>query len=63
MMVGLSFERIHQAIEILKAQPSGDERILRKVADYDMPNVSEKIVRIVHSYTDYVQRVVWKNYK
>ena len=63
MMVGLSFERIHQAIEILKAQPSGDERILRKVADYDMPNVSEKIVRILHSYTDYVQRVVWKNYK
>ena len=63
MMVGLSFERIHQALEILKSQPSGDERILRKVADYDMPNVSEKVVRILHSYTDYVQRVVWKNYK
>ena len=63
MMVGLSFERVHQAIEILKLQPSGDERILRKVADYDMPNVSEKVVRILHSYTDYVQRVVWKNYK
>ena len=63
MMVGLSFERVHQAIEILKSQPNGDERILRKVSDYDMPNVSEKVVRILHSYTDYVQRVVWKNYK
>ena len=63
MMVGLSFERVHQALEILKSQPSGDKRILRKVADYNMPNVSEKVVRILHSYTDYVQRVVWKNYK
>ena len=63
MMVGLSFERVHQALEILKSQPFGDKRILRKVADYNMPNVSEKVVRILHSYTDYVQRVVWKNYK
>ena len=63
MMVGLSFERVQQAIEILNSQTSGDERILRKVSDYDMPNVSEKVVRILHSYTDYVQRVVWKNYK
>ena len=63
MMVGLKFERINQAIQILESQPSGDARILRKVTDYDMPNVSKKIVRIMHSYTDYVQRVVWKNYK
>ena len=62
MMVGLGFERIHQAINILKSQPSGDNRILRKVSDYDSPNVSEKVLRILHSYTDYVQRVVWKNY-
>ncbi len=62
MMVGLEFERIDQAISILENQPSGKKRLLRKVSDYDMPNVSEKVVRIIHSYTDYVQRVVWKNY-
>jgi UDP-N-acetylglucosamine 2-epimerase (non-hydrolysing) len=62
MMVGLKFERINQAIQILENQMSGEKRLLRKVADYDMPNVSEKIVRIIHSYTDYIQRVVWKNY-
>ena len=62
MMVGLKFERINQAIRILENQLSGNERLLRKVADYDIPNVSEKVVRIIHSYTDYVQRVVWKNY-
>ena len=62
MMVGLKFERINQAINILENQPSGEKRLLRKVSDYDMPNVSEKVVRIIHSYTDYVQRVVWKNY-
>ena len=62
MMVGLKFERINQAIRILENQLSGNKRLLRKVADYDIPNVSEKVVRIIHSYTDYVQRVVWKNY-
>jgi UDP-N-acetylglucosamine 2-epimerase (non-hydrolysing) len=62
MMVGLKFERINQAICILENQPSGETRLLRKVSDYNMPNVSEKVVRIIHSYTDYVQRVVWKNY-
>ena len=62
MMVGLKFERINQAICILENQPSGENRLLRKVSDYNMPNVSEKVVRIIHSYTDYVQRVVWKNY-
>jgi len=63
MMVGLEFERINQAIQILENQSSGDERLLIKVSDYDKPNVSEKVVRIIYSYTDYVQRVVWKNYK
>ncbi|MDC3302456.1 UDP-N-acetylglucosamine 2-epimerase (non-hydrolyzing) [Gammaproteobacteria bacterium] len=62
MMVGLRQERIIQAIEILENQPSGEERILRNVYDYSMPNVSEKVVRIIHSYVDYVNRVVWKKY-
>ncbi|RYU44044.1 UDP-N-acetylglucosamine 2-epimerase (non-hydrolyzing) [Aliivibrio finisterrensis] len=62
MMVGLSVERIMQALQILESQPSGDERLLRPVYDYSMPNVSDKMVRIIHSYTDYVKRVVWKEY-
>ena len=62
MMVGLRQERIIQAIEILENQLSGEERILRNVYDYSMPNVSEKVVRIIHSYVDYVNRVVWKKY-
>jgi len=62
MMVGLGQERIIQAIEILENQPSGEERVLRNVYDYSMPNVSEKVVRIIHSYVDYVNRVVWKKY-
>lgn len=62
MMVGLTSERILQGLEILNHQPRGKERLLRLVADYSMPNVSEKVVRIVLSYTDYVNRVVWKKY-
>ena len=62
MMVGLTAERILQGLEILNRQPRGEERLLRLVADYSMPNVSEKVVRIVLSYTDYVNRVVWKKY-
>lgn len=62
MMVGLRQERIIQAIEILENQLSGEERILRNVYDYSMPNVSEKVVRIIHSYVDHVNRVVWKKY-
>lgn len=62
MMVGLGVERVMQALQILESQPSGDERLLRQVADYSMPNVSDKVVRIIHSYTDYVKRVVWKEY-
>lgn len=62
MMVGLTAERILQGLEILDHQPRGEERLLRLVADYSMPNVSEKIARIILSYTDYVNRVVWKKY-
>ncbi|HAS8239274.1 UDP-N-acetylglucosamine 2-epimerase (non-hydrolyzing) [Vibrio vulnificus] len=62
MMVGLGVERVMQALKILETQPSGDERLLRQVSDYSMPNVSDKVVRIIHSYTDYVKRVVWKEY-
>ncbi|EGQ7940828.1 UDP-N-acetylglucosamine 2-epimerase (non-hydrolyzing) [Vibrio vulnificus] len=62
MMVGLGVERVMQALQILELQPSGDERLLRQVYDYSMPNVSDKVVRIIHSYTDYVKRVVWKEY-
>ena len=62
MMVGLTAERILQGLEILDHQPRGEDRLLRLVADYSMPNVSEKVARIVLSYTDYVNRVVWKKY-
>lgn len=62
MMVGLEIERVMQALAILDSQPRGQERLLRQVADYSMPNVSDKVVRIIHSYTDYVNRVVWKKY-
>lgn len=62
MMVGLGVERVMQGLQILESQPSGDARLLRQVYDYSMPNVSDKVVRIIHSYTDYVKRVVWKEY-
>ncbi|MCP2014526.1 UDP-N-acetylglucosamine 2-epimerase (non-hydrolyzing) [Deinococcus sp. HSC-46F16] len=60
MMVGLSPERIMQGLRVLEGQPRGDERLLRPVADYSMPNVSDKVLRIILSYTDYVNRVVWR---
>lgn len=59
MMVGLNPERIMQGLTQLQYQKRGDERNFRPVADYSMPNVSEKMVRIILSYTDYVKRVVW----
>ena len=62
MMVGLEEQRVLQGLTILQTQPRGDERLLRQVSDYSMPNVSDKVVRIIHSYTDYVNRVVWKKY-
>ena len=62
MMVGLEFDRVMQALDILNGQPSGQERLIRQVEDYSLPNVSDKVVRIIHSYSDYVKRVVWKQY-
>jgi len=62
MMVGLEVERVRQGLAILAMQPRGADRSLRLVADYSMPNVSDKVVRIIHSYTDYVNRAVWKKY-
>ena len=62
MMVGLGVERVMQALSIIENQPRDEDRLLRLVGDYSMPNVSEKMVRIIHSYTDYVNRVVWKKY-
>jgi UDP-N-acetylglucosamine 2-epimerase (non-hydrolysing) len=62
MMVGLDENRVLQALAILESQARGAERTLRLVADYSIPNVSEKVVRIIHSYTDYVNRTVWKKY-
>ena len=62
MMVGTNVERVMQGLAILESQPAGDARLLRQVADYSMPNVSDKVVRILHSYVDYVNRVVWKRY-
>ena len=66
MMVGLEVDRVRQGLAILATQPRGDDRMdphsIRQVADYSMPNVSDKVLRIIHSYTDYVNRVVWKKY-
>lgn len=62
MMVGLGAERVMQALQILEDQPTGKQRLLRQVYDYSMPNVADKVVRIIQSYTDYVNRVVWKKY-
>ena len=60
MMVGLGSKRIMQALAVLESQPSGGERLLQRVEDYSMPNVSDKVLRIILSYTDYINRIVWK---
>ena len=59
MMVGLNPERILQGLKQLELQKTGDDRSFRKVSDYSMPNVSEKVVRIIISYVDYIKRTVW----
>ena len=59
MLTGFDWSRIAEALRILEVQPSGDERLLRPVADYQAPHVSEKVVRLIVSYTDYVRRTVW----
>jgi UDP-N-acetylglucosamine 2-epimerase (non-hydrolysing) len=59
MMVGLNPERVLQGLVQLESQKRGEERLFRRVADYSIPNLSDKIVRIIISYTDYIKRVVW----
>ncbi|PTX98378.1 UDP-N-acetylglucosamine 2-epimerase (non-hydrolyzing) [Opitutus sp. ER46] len=60
MMVGMSYAAVRDGLAILAKQPRGENRLLRIVGDYSMPNVSEKVARIILSYTAYVNRVVWK---
>lgn len=60
MMVGLKEERIIQGLEVLETQ---EKDTLRLVGDYSMPNVSDKVLRIIISYTDYINRVVWGKIK
>ena len=62
MMVGLEVDRVRQGLAIVCKQARGEQRDLQLVADYSIPNVSAKIVRILHSYIDYVNRIVWKKY-
>ncbi|MFZ4540049.1 UDP-N-acetylglucosamine 2-epimerase, partial [Propionivibrio sp.] len=66
MLVGFEVERVRQGLGILAKQPRGADRTnphgIHPVSDYSMPNVSDKVLRIIHSYTDYVNRVVWKKY-
>jgi len=62
IMTGLSVERVEQGLDLIATQARGDSRDFRLVADYAIPNVSAKVVRIIHSYTDYVRRTVWKAY-
>jgi len=60
IFVGLSVERVFQGLNILAAQPRGEQRALHMVADYTPDNVSEKVLRIIQSYTDFVNRKVWR---
>jgi UDP-N-acetylglucosamine 2-epimerase (non-hydrolysing) len=60
MMTGLEWNRIEEAITILQKQSRNKERMLQIVEDYNMPNVSEKVVRIILSYTNYINNIVWR---
>jgi UDP-N-acetyl-L-fucosamine synthase len=63
MMVGLEVERVQQGLAILSTQSRGNDSnymcSIRMVNDYSMPNVSDKVIRIIHSYTDYINRRIW----
>ena len=63
IMTGLSVERVIEGLAVLQKQGRGENRTFRRVADYGMPNVSDKMVRIILSYTDYVRRIVWRRYE
>ncbi|MEN8120221.1 MAG: UDP-N-acetylglucosamine 2-epimerase (non-hydrolyzing) [Bacteroidota bacterium] len=60
MMVGMNTERIMQGLKVLETQKRGENRNMHPVSDYSMPNVSDKVLRIIISYTDYINQVVWK---
>lgn len=60
MMVGMEYARVRECLAVLETQPRGANRLLRPVSDYGMPNVSEKVLRIILSYTSYVNRTVWR---
>ena len=63
MLVGLDIDNIKIGFKILESQTKNNNRLLKVVDDYNVNNVSEKILRIIYSYTDYVNRVVWKRYQ
>lgn len=60
VMTGLTVDRVLQSLELVLSQGRGGERTLHQVKDYSVPNVAEKVVRVIFSYTDYVNRVVWR---
>ena len=62
MMVDLDIKKIKIALKILKTQTENKERIINIVNDYNLINVSEKVLRIIHSHTDYINKKVWKKY-
>jgi UDP-N-acetylglucosamine 2-epimerase (non-hydrolysing) len=62
IFVGMSIDRVMQGLGILETQPRGTDRSLHLVTDYAPNNVSDKVLRIIQSYTDFVNRVVWKKY-
>jgi len=59
IMTGLNIERVFQCLRVIESQPRGSDRLIREVSDYSMPNVSDKVLRIILSYTNYVNQFVW----